>query len=247
VRVARIEHDGNAAWCAVEDGVAHLLDGDIFASPEVGTTVGPVSEVKLLRPVESHNKVVCLLSNWRSKDDRDGPGFFIKPPTTLIDPGEPIVYPDLGIRVVYEAEMAIVVGQPCRSVTVEQARARVFGYTCFNDVTAFEMSEATNFSFLAGKSFDTFGAMGPWIDTDIDPDNASLRASVSGRLITDTNTSRMVWSTDEIVSWISRFMTLFPGDVISCGTPPEYDAIKPGDEVEITIEGIGTLANPVVA
>jgi len=209
--------------------------------------VGSVDELRLLRPVAEHSKVVCLLSNWRSKDGRDGPGFFIKPPTTLIGPGEPIVYPDLGSRVVYEPEIAIVMGQRCRSVSPAQARAQVFGYTCFNDVTAFEMKEATNFAFLAGKSFDTFGAMGPWIETDIDPDDVSLSASVSGRVTTNTHTSQMLWSTDDIVSWISRFMTLVPGDVISCGAPPEYDAITPGDNVEITIEGIGTLANRVVA
>jgi 2-keto-4-pentenoate hydratase/2-oxohepta-3-ene-1,7-dioic acid hydratase in catechol pathway len=197
--------------------------------------------------LEPGNKVVCLLSNWRSRDGRDGPSFFIKPPTTLIDPGQPIVYPDLGLRVVYEPELAIVIRHRCRAVDVAHARQYVLGYTCFNDVTAFEMSVATNFAFLPGKSFDTFGAMGPWIETDVDPDSVALQASVSGRVITDTHTSRMLWRSDEIVSWLSRFMTLDPGDVISCGSPPDYDAIKPGDTVDITIEGIGTLSNPVVA
>jgi len=115
--------------------------------------VGSVDELRLLRPVEEHSKVVCLLSNWRSKDGRDGPGFFIKPPTTLIGPGEPIVYPDLGSRVVYEPEIAIVVGQRCRSVSTAQARAQVLGYTCSNDVTAFEMKEATTLrSWLGSRS-----------------------------------------------------------------------------------------------
>jgi 2-keto-4-pentenoate hydratase/2-oxohepta-3-ene-1,7-dioic acid hydratase in catechol pathway len=190
--------------------------------------------------------VICLLSNWRSKDDRDGPGFFVKPPTTLIDPGDQIVYPDQAIRVVYEPEIAVVIGSTCRSVNPENARDHVLGYTCFNDVTAFEMTATTNFPFLAGKSFDTFGVAGPAISTSIDADSVSIRASVNGCVMTDTNTSRMLWSTDEVVSWVSMFMTLNPGDLVSCGSPPDYGSIAPGDVVEIHIEGIGTLRNSVI-
>jgi 2-keto-4-pentenoate hydratase/2-oxohepta-3-ene-1,7-dioic acid hydratase in catechol pathway len=126
------------------------------------------------------------------------------------------------------------------------------GYSCFNDVTALEISVNTvvqqlgiGLQFQVGKAFDTFGVLGPAIATDIDADNVALRAWVNGELTTDTNTSGMLWNTNEVVSFVSRFMTLEPGDVISCGTPSDFAAIVPGDEVAIEIEGIGTLTNPV--
>jgi 5-oxopent-3-ene-1,2,5-tricarboxylate decarboxylase/2-hydroxyhepta-2,4-diene-1,7-dioate isomerase len=246
VRLGRVAGAGGALWALIEDGQAYAIDGDRFDGPARGAPLGPVEQLRWLRPLEPHNKVVCLLSNWRSKDDRDGPSFFIKPPTTLIDPGEAIVYPECGTRVVYEPEIAVVIGKRARAIGIGEVRDHVLGYTCFNDVTAFEMSLATNFSFLPGKSFDTFGIAGPSISTDLDPDDTPLRASVNGQVITDTHTSRMLWSTVEIVSWISIFLTLEPGDLISCGSPPEYGPIEPGDVVEIEIEGIGKLQNPVV-
>src|SRR5262249_38152250 len=133
-----------------------------------------------------------------------------------------------------------------RSVAVSDARKHVLGFTCSNDVTGWELTKNTTLDWLAGKCFDTFGVIGPWIATDLDGDDLALQAWVNGRQITDTHTSRMLWNTKEVVSCVSQFMTLYPGDVISCGSPPEYDAIKPGDEVTISIEGVGTLTNPVI-
>jgi 2-keto-4-pentenoate hydratase/2-oxohepta-3-ene-1,7-dioic acid hydratase in catechol pathway len=252
MQIARVLDGDEARWCILEGGDAHVLEGDRFASPGKGRSLGALEQLKILRPIEPLNKVIGLWSTWRAKEERDGPGFFIKSPSTLINPGEPIVYPEIGVRVVYEAELAIVIGRRCRSVAVEEARDYVMGYSCFNDVTALEISVNTvveqlgiGLQFQCGKAFDTFGVMGPCISTSADGDNAALRAWVNGELITDTNTSRMLWHTEEIVSFVSRFMTLEPGDVISCGTPLEFASIAPGDEVQIAIEGIGTLANPV--
>jgi 2-keto-4-pentenoate hydratase/2-oxohepta-3-ene-1,7-dioic acid hydratase in catechol pathway len=228
----------------IDGDQAYRLD-DPFRQRRRGELLGPVAALRLLRPLEPGASVVCLLGNWKGRDGRDGPSFFIKPQSSLIDPGDPVVYPALCTEVVYEPEIVIVVGRRARSVPVERAREHVLGWTCANDVTALAFAGATNFPFLPGKSFDTFGVLGPWIETDLDPDNVRLSARVNGEVRTEAHTSKMAWSTSEILSWVSRFMTLAPGDVICCGTPPDYAPIEPGDTVEIEIEGIGSLVNPV--
>ncbi len=247
MQIARVGTDSGPAWCLVENDTAYRVEGSIFAAPRRGAAIGPLAELRLLRPIESTSTLLCLLGAWRDRADRDGPSFFVKPTSTLIDPGAPIRYPPECDRVVYEAEIAVVIGQVARRVSPEQARAHILGYTVCNDVTALAFGAATNAPFLPGKSFDTFGVLGPWIETDLESDAARLTARVDGRTTTDTNTAKMLWSTAQIVSWISRFMTLRPGDVISCGTPPEYADIGPGNVVDVAVEGIGTLTNPVVA
>lgn len=244
MRIARVEAGGTATWAVLDGDEACRLD-DPFGTREPGESLGPIGALRLLRPLVPGASVVCLLGNWKGRDGRDGPGFFIKPQSSLIDPGDPIVHPDSCTEVVYEPEIAIVVGRRCRAVPVERAREHVLGWTCANDVTATAFDGVTNFPFLAGKSFDTFGVLGPWIETGIDPDDVRLCASVNGEVRTTAHTSKMVWSTDEVLSWVSRFMTLTPGDVICCGTPPDYARIEPGDRVEVEIAGIGSLTNPV--
>jgi 2-keto-4-pentenoate hydratase/2-oxohepta-3-ene-1,7-dioic acid hydratase in catechol pathway len=212
-----------------------------------GRDLGPEAELTLVKPVTPTSTVVCLLGNWKGREGRDGPSFFIKPTSSLVGDGEEIVLPASCRTVVYEPEIAAVIGRTCREVSVTEARAHVVGWTCVNDVTATDLGLATNFPFLPGKSFDTFGVLGPVVATELDPDCTTLRARINGRLATDTITSRMNWSTDEVVSWVSRFMTLRPGDLVCFGTPPEIEPLAPGDVVEVEVGGIGTLRNPVVA
>lgn len=246
--IARIAGESGPQWAAVIDDQVHELDGDVYDDPRPGTVIGSLDGVRLLAPFDPKaNKLVCLLSNWRGREDRDGPCFFIKPPSCMIDPGQPIVYPPLATRVDFEAEIAVVISRTCRRVSVDQVADHVLGYTVCHDVTAFETSIATNLDFLFGKQFDTFGIVGPWVQTDMDPDNAPLRVWVNDELRCERDTADMVWSTAEVVRWVSQVMTLEPGDIVSCGAPPEHSPFVAGDTVRLQIDGLGAIENPVVA
>jgi len=242
--IGRVVLPEGEVWAVLEAGeafeVASLEEPDTILRP-----LGAVEGLTLTKPVAPTSTVVCLLGNWKGRDGRDGPSFFVKPTASLIADGDTIVHPGDTVTVVYEPEIAAVIGRTCRDVSPSEARDHVLGWTAVNDVTVTELGVVTNFPFLPGKSYDTFGVLGPVIRTDLDPDDAALRARVNGQLVTDTRTSRMNWSTDEVVSWVSRFMTLRPGDLVCFGTPPEIGPIEPGDEVEVEVEGIGVLRNPV--
>jgi 2-keto-4-pentenoate hydratase/2-oxohepta-3-ene-1,7-dioic acid hydratase in catechol pathway len=254
MRIGRVAVGDQPTWCVFEDGQAYELEGDRFTNPKRGKALGATASLKVLRPVEDGNKVIGLWSNWRAREDRDGPSFFIKSPNTLINPGEPIVYPDICERVVYESELAIVIGKRCRSVSVADAPEHIFGFSIFNDVTALGMKVNTvvpalgiGLHYQAGKAFDTFGVMGPCIANEIDGDKLDISVLLNGKTTTEANTSNMIFHSDDVVSFLSQFMTLNPGDVISCGTPLQMADIAPGDQIDMTIEGIGTLSNPVIA
>ncbi|WP_020122039.1 fumarylacetoacetate hydrolase family protein [Streptomyces canus] len=247
MRIARIRlGSGDEVWARLDaEHSIELLDLEDLGRE--GRDLGPADALNLVKPVTATSTVVCLLGNWKGRDGRDGPSFFVKPTSSLIGDGEAIVLPSICGTVVYEPEIAAVIGRTCHEVTPQEARAHVLGWTCVNDVTATDLGLSTNFPFLPGKSFDTFGVLGPVVETELDPDDTALRARINGRAVTDTVTSRMNWSTDEVVSWVSRFMTLRPGDLICFGTPPEIEPIRAGDVVEVEVAGIGTLRNPVVA
>jgi 2-keto-4-pentenoate hydratase/2-oxohepta-3-ene-1,7-dioic acid hydratase in catechol pathway len=247
VRIGRVRLDaGDEVWARLDlERSVELLDlGDLA---QEGRDLGPADGLALVRPVAATSTVVCLLGNWKGRDGRDGPSFFIKPQSSLIDDGDEIVLPAGVTTVVYEPEIAAVIGRTCRDVTAADARSYVVGWTCVNDVTATDLGLTTNFPFLPGKSYDTFGVLGPVVETELDPDDTALIARINGKVVTDTVTSRMNWSTDEVVSWVSRFMTLQPGDLICFGTPPEIEPLHAGDVVEVEVGGIGVLRNPVVA
>ncbi|GAA1866015.1 fumarylacetoacetate hydrolase family protein [Pseudonocardia ailaonensis] len=237
---------GDDVWARLDpEASVELLD--LSDLGQEGRALGPAAGLTLVRPVTPTSTVVCLLGNWKGRDGRDGPSFFIKPNSSLIDDGDPIVLPAGVPTVVYEPEIAAVIGRTCRGVAPAEARAHVLGWTCVNDVTATDLGVTTNFPFLPGKSYDTFGVLGPVVETELDPDDTALRARINGTVVTDTVTSRMNWTTDEVISWVSGFMTLRPGDLVCFGTPPEIEPVKAGDVVEVEVEGIGTLRNPVIA
>ena len=173
------------------------------------------------------------------------PMVFLKPSTSVIGPGEPIALPWQSERVEHEAELAIVIGRLCRDVPEDRVADVVLGYTCANDVTARDLQRADG-QWGRAKGFDTFCPLGPWIETAFDPEDAAIECQVNGESRQSGSTGDMVHSVTELVAWISSVMTLLPGDVILTGTPAGVSAITAGDVVRVTIDGIGTLENPVV-
>ena len=171
----------------------------------------------------------------------------MKPSTAVIGHRDEIIYPALHARRVdYEGELAVVIGSKAKDVTVEKAAGHIMGYTCFNDVTARDL-QGKDVQYTRAKGFDTFAPIGPWIETDLNPLDVRIQTRLNGELRQDTSTADMIFNVFELVSFVSRVMTLLPGDCIATGTPSGVGKMKPGDEVEVSITGIGTLANRVEA
>ena len=249
MHIARFSLNEQIQWGIVEGDEIRALDGDLYDNPGAGQRICALSDAKLLAPIDAHaNKVVAIAANYGDKVGRDGPGIFMKQPGTVIGPEDSIIYPRIGVRIIHEAEVGIVIGRRARHVSVEEALDYVLGYTCVNDVSA---NELTNNDVGAGmslrwKHFDTFCPLGPVVATDIDGDNLRVQCRVNGKTDVDGNSADMLWGVAELVSWVSDVMTLYPGDIIPSGCPG-VDEIKIGDVVEVEVEGIGVLSNPVVA
>lgn len=235
------------------------LDGEsvevLSAAPwNGGTPTGetlPLAEVRLLAPCEP-TKIVCIGRNYADHAKELGnevppqPLIFLKPPSAVIGPGEPIVLPRESENVQHEAELALVIGRRCRRLRPEEVPPHVAGYTCLNDVTARDIQRAET-QFTRAKSFDTFCPIGPWIVAGMPEGERMVRCTVDGELRQEGSTARMIHDPARLVAFISRVMTLLPGDVISTGTPAGVGRIVAGNTVEVAIEGIGVLSNPVLA
>jgi 2-keto-4-pentenoate hydratase/2-oxohepta-3-ene-1,7-dioic acid hydratase in catechol pathway len=249
MKIVRLLIEGDPTWAIAEGAEAYRLEGEVFGQARKGALLGPLDRLKLLAPVRPENKVVVLLSNWASKEGRDGPGFLVKPPNARINPGETIVYPELASEVWIETELGIVVGKRARKVSVAQAREHILGYTVSNDVTAAKWKKSTGFDVFTGKGFDTFCIVGPCIETDLDPTDTTLRGYIDGEQFFEKHSSHMLWDAYEVVSWLSQVMTLEAGDVISCGACAETLTrhMQPGQVVGVAIDGVGRFDNPVVA
>jgi 2-keto-4-pentenoate hydratase/2-oxohepta-3-ene-1,7-dioic acid hydratase in catechol pathway len=211
-----------------------------------------LGDVNLLAPCEP-SKIVALGLNYRDhaaefgRQAPDEPLIFLKPSTAVIGPGANIIYPRMSRRVDYEAELGVVIGKTARRVEEENALEYVLGYTCFNDVTARDLQKKDGL-FTRAKGFDTFAALGPWIETGLaDPDKVMVEAYLNGERRQHASTSTMVFGVRRLIAFISEVMTLLPGDVIATGTPSGVGPMRPGDEVEVRVEGIGTLQNRVLA
>ena len=211
----------------------------------------PVDRVRLLAPCEP-SKIVCIGLNYRDHAAEfglplpDEPMLFLKPSTCVIGPGQEIRYPDCSRQVDYEAELAVVIGSPSFRIRREEAASRILGYTCFNDVTARDL-QAKDVQFTRSKSFDTFGPLGPWIETSLNPVGLAVESFLNGQRRQCSNTRELVFDPFYLVHFISWIMTLQPGDVIASGTPAGVGPMRPGDRIEIRIEGIGSLVNTVAA
>ncbi|HMK54253.1 MAG TPA: fumarylacetoacetate hydrolase family protein [Methanobacteriaceae archaeon] len=204
-------------------------------------------EVEILTPVEP-TKVVCVGLNYRDHAEElnmeipDEPVLFLKPPTTIIGQGDSIIYPSQSHQVDYEAELAVVIGKNAHKVSLEDAFEFITGYTILNDISARDLQKKDG-QWTRAKSFDTFCPIGPWIETELDPGNQNISLQLNGELKQNSNTQNMIFSVEELVSFISNIMTLKPGDVIATGTPPGVGPMQVGDIVEVEVEGIGVLKN----
>ena len=237
-----------------DDGEVRALEGSPFGEHGIGGAVGDVDGLDLLPPIEP-TKVIGVGLNYVShieEMDLTQPSFpmlFMKPLAAVIGPSDPIVYPTQGQQVEYEAELAVVIGRQARRVSEEDALDYVLGYTCGNDVSerVIQRAEMAMGALLVGKGFDTFNPLGPVVATGLDPSDLAVMARVNGVEKQNANTSDLLFGVAELVSYISQALVLNPGDVIMSGTPAGVGPIVPGDDVEIEVEGVGVLRNPVVA
>jgi 2-keto-4-pentenoate hydratase/2-oxohepta-3-ene-1,7-dioic acid hydratase in catechol pathway len=231
------------------DATAKKIEGDLFGD---WTQTDQRADVqKVLAPI-SPRDIMCIGLNYRKHAAEGGqaipefPVLFMKNSSAVQNPGDPIYLPRklASNSVDYECELAVIIGKPCYNVYRENALDYVLGYTCANDVTARDLQNSDQ-QWTRSKSFDTFCPLGPWIETELDPENLGISCQVNGVTKQDGNTSDLVRSAREMVSWISHMMTLLPGDVILTGTPAGVSSIVSGDSVSVTIEDIGTLTNSV--
>jgi len=252
MKIARFKHENRIHFGQVEESQIRVIAGDIFGEHQPTDITVAISEVTLLTPV-SPSKIVCVGQNYREHIKELGapvpqePLVFLKPPSCLIADGEKIVFPPGASRVDYEGELAIVIKEDMSHVAEDQVFKYVLGYSCFNDVTERALASKDPFLLTLSKSFDTFGCFGPFIATDADPDNLELKTYLNGSIVQQDNTKNCVFSAAKILSFISRHITLIPGDVVITGTPKGISPMKIGDVVEVEIEGIGKLSNQMTA
>jgi 2-keto-4-pentenoate hydratase/2-oxohepta-3-ene-1,7-dioic acid hydratase in catechol pathway len=239
-----------------DDGqlVVAELSGHPFGGKKDDITLSGTSfalaDVRLLAPMLP-SKVVCVGKNYAEHAREMGgeppaePVIFLKPSTAVCGPGDPIVRPvQLSGRIDFEGELAVVIGRLCREVPAERAAEVIFGYTCANDVTARDL-QARDGQWSRAKGFDTFCPLGPWIETDVDSADLALTTRLNGEVKQSASTSLLMHDVATLVEYASAVMTLLPGDVLLTGTPAGVGPMDRGDEVSVTIEGIGTLSNPV--
>jgi 2-keto-4-pentenoate hydratase/2-oxohepta-3-ene-1,7-dioic acid hydratase in catechol pathway len=234
------------------DAVITELAGFPLPPFEMGATSHQLSAVRLLAPVVG-SKIVAVGKNYADHVREMGgdeppsdPVLFLKPSTSVVGPEDAIVLPPLSSEVHHEAELAVVIGGIVRRVPVERALDAVLGYTCANDVTARDLQRSDG-QWARAKGFDTFCPLGPWIETDLDAGNVLVECRVDGELRQSGSTSDLLRGIAELIAFASAVMTLLPGDVLLTGTPAGVGPIVAGNRVDITISGIGTLSNPVVA
>jgi 2-keto-4-pentenoate hydratase/2-oxohepta-3-ene-1,7-dioic acid hydratase in catechol pathway len=230
-----------------------LYAGIVPYSPdESGGQPVAVDDVRLLAPVIPRSKVVCVGRNYADHASELGndvpkePLIFLKPNTSVIGPYDPIVYPTQSERVDYEGELAVVISRLCRDVPAEKVDDVVFGYTAANDVTARDLQQRDG-QWTRAKGFDSFCPLGPWIETEYDPGDVVVTTTLNGELRQSDRTSNLAFDVPTIIAYVTSVMTLLPSDVVLTGTPAGVGPMRPGDEVTVTIEGIGSLTNRVVA
>ena len=255
MRIARFVLDSDPAFGVVDGDVGSeeisVIKGDpFFSGVQLTGERHKLEDVRLLAPIIPRSKVVGIGRNYAEHISEMGnevpaaPLMFLKPNTAVVGPNDPIVLPSFSDEVSYEAELAVVIGRVCKDVPLERVDEVVFGYTCANDLTARDAQRTDN-QWARAKGFDTSCPLGPWIETELDPDNLAIRGYLDGELVQDGRTNQMIWGVRDLVSYVSQAFTLLPGDVILTGTPSGVGLISEGERYEVEVEGIGRLANTV--
>lgn len=237
-----------------EDGTnISVIAGDpIYAGVSKTGAVTQLSDVRLLAPVIPRSKVVCIGKNYAdhaaemNSEVPSEPIIFLKPNTSVIGPMDTIVWPSMSERVDHEAELAIVIGRICKDVPRERVNDVIFGYTVANDVTARDLQKKDG-QWTRAKSFDTFCPIGPWVDTDFVPGTQKITATIAGEVKQSAQISDMIFDVPTIINFVSRVMTLLPGDIILTGTPAGIGPMVAGQKATMAIEGLGELTNKVSA
>jgi len=249
-RYVRFKKDGSVGHGELVEETIHVIGGDLFGSRERTGETTALDEVKLLYPVEPVT-VLALARNYVSHVDEDQevperPEGFFKPRTSLQHPGDPIIIPAGARNVHYEAEFVIVIGKKAKDVSEEDAADAILGYTCGNDVSERDWQD-NDVQWWRAKGSDTFGPMGPVVAVGLDYEKSKIQLRLNGEVRQEQMLSDLVHKPAQAVSFISRYVTLHPGDVIFTGTPGKTGRMKPGDVAEVEVDGIGILRNPVKA
>ena len=219
--------------------------------PEISGAPVPFESVTLLPPA-TPSKILCVGRNYAEhaaelgNEVPDEPLIFLKTPSSLIGPNVAVVHPTISERVDHEAELALIIGRRCRHLTEADVNSVIFGYTIANDVTARDL-QTKDKQWARAKGFDTFGPLGPWVDTNFDPSDRTIRCIVNDTVRQESNTDLMIHSITRVLLHLSRAMTLEPGDLILTGTPAGVAPVEPGDIMRVEIDGLGSISNPVVA
>ncbi len=251
MKIIRFSYNNKCSYGILDGRTVQAVEGRPYPDLLPLKQLYSLNDVKVLAPCEP-SKIIAMGLNYHSHAKEMGAGIpnspltFLKPPTAVIGHQANIVYPSASARVDYEGEMAVVIKKIAWRVPEDQAMDYVFGYTCFNDITARDLQARDN-QWTRAKGFDTFAAIGPWIETDVDLENLTLETYLNGELRQCGNTSDLIYSVPNIINFISNVMTLMPGDIIATGTPAGIGPMHPGDVVEVKIQHIGTLKNYVIA
>jgi 2-keto-4-pentenoate hydratase/2-oxohepta-3-ene-1,7-dioic acid hydratase in catechol pathway len=251
MRLVRFRFGERIATGAVDEGseAIRVLAGTFFEQPLPTGDEVPLDDVRLLAPVLP-SKVVCVGKNYAAHAAEFGsevpeePLIFLKPSTSVIGPGDTIPLPSISRRVDYEGELAVVIGRLARSVRAEEAFRYILGYTCANDVTLRDLQKKDG-QWTRAKGFDGSCPLGPWIATDVDPNDAPIETRVNGEVRQSATTADLIFGVATVIEYVTTFMTLLPGDVLLTGTPEGVGKLEPGDRVEVEVDGVGVLANPV--
>jgi 2-keto-4-pentenoate hydratase/2-oxohepta-3-ene-1,7-dioic acid hydratase in catechol pathway len=249
VRIARIAHPQGVAFVAVHGEEAAEIAEHPFGTPTFTGRKWPLADVRLLAPILP-TKIIGIGRNYADHAAELGnevpaePLVFLKPNTSVVGPNVEIKIPAASERVDFEGELAVIIGQPCREVSKAKAMSVVMGYTIANDVTARDLQKK-DVQFTRAKGFDTFCPMGPFIETEFDPSDVRVVTELDGEVKQDGRTSLMVHDIPSLIAYVSGIMTLLPGDVILTGTPAGVGPMRAGQTVSVTVDGLGTLTNPV--
>ncbi|MFE1591829.1 fumarylacetoacetate hydrolase family protein [Nocardia sp. NPDC058705] len=253
MRLGRVASPDGVAFVSIEgdggDAVAKEIAEHPFGTPTFTGRSWPLADIRLLAPILA-SKVICIGKNYAAHAAEMGgeapvdPVIFIKPNTSIIGPNASIILPPSSSQVDYEGELAVVIGRPCKDVVAAKASEVILGYTVANDVTARDQQRHDG-QWTRAKGYDTFCPLGPWIETALDPSDLEITTEVDGEVRQRSRTSLFLHDIPKIIEWISSVMTLLPGDVILTGTPEGVGPLQAGQSVSVTVEGIGTLTNPV--